>query len=194
MSIPPAPTAGIARRRAARTWLAALPGAPARVVFTAATAAIALHVVVDAFVVPEPATSATEHLGSAAVPLAILVALAVLYPRVQAGLRATMALVLCPLALVGASVALRHATAVAPRGDDWTGVMLLPAGLTLGAQGVWLLWRSRRHGGRRHLRRIALAVGAAVAAFWVVLPIAIAIVATHRPREAAQRIDLGRVY
>jgi fermentation-respiration switch protein FrsA (DUF1100 family) len=42
------------------------------------------------------------------------------------------------------------------------------------------------------LRRALLAVGGGVVAFSVVLPIAIAIVATHRPREAMETVDLGR--
>jgi fermentation-respiration switch protein FrsA (DUF1100 family) len=165
-----------------------------RLVFSLAAAVLVAHVIVDAFVAPEPGSARSDHLVSAAVPVA-LVALAVwIYPRARPSVRASVALVLGALMLVGAGIALVHAVAEGPSGDDWTGFLLAPAGLALVALGTGLLWRSRKHGGRRFGRRALLAVAAFLLAYEVVLPIAFAIVATHRPREAVEPADLGRAY
>src|SRR5581483_11086895 len=55
-----------------------------------------------------------------------------------------------------------------------------------------LLWRSRRRGRLRHLRRAVRVAGAGAAGFVLLVPIAVAIVATHRPRQTVQAVDLGR--
>ena len=93
---------------------------------------------------------------------------------------------------MGSATAIAHATAVAPRGDDWSGFLLLPAGLVLCGLGIGLLWRSRRPEGHCYLRRGLLTLAAALGLYWVVLPLASGIVATHRPREAVVPLDLGR--
>jgi dienelactone hydrolase len=46
----------------------------------------------------------------------------------------------------------------------------------------------------RYARRGALAVCAVVVAYWIVLPVGMAIVGTHRPRQPETRIELGRPY
>jgi hypothetical protein len=50
---------------------------------------------------------------------------------------------------------------------------------------VALLWSSRKPGRLRYLRRAGLGVATVVGALWVVVPLAVAIGATHRPRAAA---------
>ena len=47
-------------------------------------------------------------------------------------------------------------------------------------------------GGRRLLRRGLIAVAAVLGVYWVLVPVAIALMATHRPREAAETVELGR--
>src|SRR5215216_1181323 len=61
-----------------------------------ALAAIALHVVDDNYVEPQSGTSAGDHLASGLVPIAVLTAVAALYPRLRGGLRA------CPAMTMGA--------------------------------------------------------------------------------------------
>ena len=56
---------------------------------------IALHVVDDSFLQPQPGTSAGDHLVSGLVPVAVLLGVAAVYPRLASGLRATV------LALLG---------------------------------------------------------------------------------------------
>jgi fermentation-respiration switch protein FrsA (DUF1100 family) len=164
-----------------------------QLVFVPSTAVIVMHAVVDGFVTIEPGTARGDHLLAAAVPAA-LAALAIwCYPRVRAGARATLALVFGSLALVGAGVAIVDMGAGGP-GCDWTGLLLVPAGLSLCALGALVLWRSRKPGRHRYLRRALIAAVAVVAAYELVLPMGIAIVATHKPRAAVEAADLGRPY
>ena len=55
--------------------------------FLAAVAVIAVHVLDDSFIQPEPGTSAGDHLVSGLVPLAALAIAAVAYPRARPGVR-----------------------------------------------------------------------------------------------------------
>ena len=45
---------------------------------------------------------------------------------------------------------------------------------------------------RRYLRRILVTLAAAVLAYWIVAPICVAIVVTHKPRTVVRPVDLGR--
>jgi dienelactone hydrolase len=165
-----------------------------RLIFSTATAVIVLHVLVDAFVAPEPGVPRDDHLLAGLVPTAVALAAIAIYPRLRPGLRAAVALTFGVLALVGGSIAVVHAAAGGPSGDDWTGFLLLPAGLALCTLGVALLWRSRKPGGRRYVRRALIVVLAAVFAYEVVLAIGLAIVVTHKPRTTTEAADLGRPY
>ena len=116
------------------------------------------------------------------------------YPRLPAGGRAAFAGAFGALAMEGAILAIADARAVGARGEDWTGFFLVPVGiLLLGSAGV-LLWRSRKPGRFRWLRRVAIGLGTVLAAYWLVLPIGMAILATHRPRAVVGPADLGRRY
>ena len=159
-------------------------------VFVVAAGLIAAHALADAVVAPEPGTSAGDHVVSVAATLGVLLAAVALYLWARAGARAAVAIGLGMLALEGFGIA--AADANRPRGDDWTGFLLLPVGLTLCGLGVALLWRSRKPYGRRMLRRAALGLVALLGAVFVLVPSAVAILATHRPREAVTLGDLGR--
>jgi fermentation-respiration switch protein FrsA (DUF1100 family) len=165
-----------------------------RLAFRIAVAVIAVHASVDAFFAPEPGTAWDDHLLRGSVTLALLTAAAVLYPRLRAGARAVLAAVLGVLSLEGAVLAIYDARAVGARGEDWSGFVLAPAGLLLCALAVALLWSSRKPGRLRYLRRAGLGVATLVGALWVVVPLAVAIGATHRPRAAVARAELGRPY
>jgi uncharacterized protein len=60
--------------------------------------------------------------------------------------------------------------------------------------GIRLLWRSRRSDGHRFLRRALWAVGSLLLLYYVVLPVSVAIIATHRPHNESQAADLGRAH
>jgi hypothetical protein len=167
--------------RAARSW------SREHLVFALAGAGIVLYVLVDTLVALEPGAKRSDHVLAAAVPVAIVAVSVWLYPRLRPGLRAALALSFGALALVGAGVALTD--------GDWIGVVLGIAGLALCVLGPVVLWRSRRSDGRRrYLRGAFVVVAAGLVAFWVIVPIAFAIVATHRPDGAVARADLGRPY
>jgi uncharacterized protein len=164
------------------------------IVFAAATVLVALHTVGDAFIWPERGTSWADHLLPGLATLTVLAATVAVFWFARPGLRAALAFVLGALAIEGAVLAVVDAHNVGVRGDDWTGFLLAPGGLTLCLLGVVLLWRSRKPGRLRWLRRAGLAVGALVGVYVLVAPLAMAIAATHRPRQAVAPVVLGRPY
>jgi hypothetical protein len=175
-------------------WIARHESALAR----AGLGAIALHLLDDAFLQPEPGTSAGDHLVSGIVPVALLLALAAVYPRLRAGLRGCLAVAVGLLAAAaGVAVPVRHALLDGPSGDDFTGFAGLLGGVVLAVVGSAVLWRSRRMGEsrvRRYVRRSLVALAALVAAFELVVPVGIAFFATHKPREPVAEVDLGRAH
>ena len=164
------------------------------VVFAAAAAIVAVHAATDAFFAPEWGTRWSDHLVPGLATLAVLAAAVALFRIARPGLRAVLALVLGLLALEGAILAIIDARNVGARGDDWTGFLLAPTGVALCLLGIVLLWRSRRPGRLRWLRRAGLAVGALVGVYVFVAPLAMGIAATHRPRQAVPAVELGRPY
>jgi uncharacterized protein len=70
--------------------------------------------------------------------------------------------------------------------------VLLPAGAALVALGAWLLWRSRKPGGHRLLRRALVTAAAALAVYWVVIPLGMSIFATERATRRGRGARLGR--
>lgn len=156
---------------------------------------IALHIIDDNFLHPQPGTSAEDHLVSGLVPLALLVLTAAVYRRLRAGFRAVIVLTVGFLAVVGGTAeAGYYMVKVGASGDDYTGLLMIAAGVLLLAVGVWTLWRTRRldeSRRRRYLRRSLMGVAAAVVAFEVVFPIAVSYVLTHVGRPPAPAADLG---
>ena len=115
-----------------------------RTVFLVAVAVIAIHVVDDSFIQPEPGTSADDHLVSGLVPLAALAIAAVMYPRVGPAARAAIALVVGAFGIVAGLEGWHYTREVGASGDDYTGLVTLPAGVVLIVLAVVTLWRSRR--------------------------------------------------
>lgn len=167
--------------------------------FRSACAAIALFLLDDAFVHPEPGTSGGDHLLSGLLPTAVVTVLAVLVPRLpRAGAAACAALALGLSALVaGIAVPIRHIGLQGPSGDDITGVIATLAGAVLVVLGVRMLWLTRRHDTplwRRYLRRAGITVAALVVGVELVLPVPFAFLATHKARSDVRAADLGRPY
>jgi hypothetical protein len=162
-----------------------------------ALAAVALHILDDNFLQPQPGTSAGDHLVGGLVPVAVLVGVALLYGRVRAGLGAAIALTFGVLG-VGAGVeAIHYTRAVGPSGDDYTGLLSIPAGLLLLGVGAVMLWRTRRTDDgrlRRYLRRSLVTAGALVMAYAVLAPLVLSYVVTHTARAVVPRAVLGAHY
>ena len=167
-------------------------------VFFGATAVVGLHVVDDNFLQPAAGTSALDHLASGLLPLAVLALGGWLYLRVRAGARALIAIAIGIFGvMVGGFEAGYYAVAIGPSGDDYTGLLAIPAGLVLIGVGVWVLWRSRRPTPRlrwRYCRRLLLALVGIVALYELVLPVGVAYMATHAARAVVPDADLGAPY
>jgi hypothetical protein len=162
--------------------------------FLGAVGLIALHVIDDSFLQPQPGTSAGDHLVSGLVPLAGLALAALAYPRLPGGGQAAVALGAGFVGIVAGIEALYYTTKVGPSGDDFTGLLALPAGLALLGLGFVTLWRSRRRQGgllRKSLRRGAIGVAGLVVLAFVFGPLAVAYVGTHVARPPVADIDLG---
>ena len=175
--------------RPGRQW------SPEHVVVRVALAVVALHVVDDSFLQPQPGTGARDHLVSGLVPLALLVGAGVVYPRLRPGVRAILASTVGIVAVAGGiAEAAYYTVKVGPSGDDFTGLAMLAAGLVLVATAIAVLWRSRRldeRRPRRYARRALVGVVAALTAFWVVIPVALAYGLTHVGRPVVPEPDLG---
>ena len=110
--------------------------------FLLGTGVLALHIADDSFLQPQPGTSAGDHLAGGLVPIAALAAVVWAYPRLRAGARGALAL--CA-GLFGLVVSLPEAgyytLRVGPSGDDYTGLLAIPAALLLIGLGIATLWR-----------------------------------------------------
>ena len=165
--------------------------------FLVGTGAIAIHVVDDNFLQPQPGTSAGDHLVSGLVPLAVLALAAATHSHLRAGLRATIALTLGLIGTVaGAGEAGYYTIKIGPSGDDYTGLLAILAGLLLMAVGrdpledeavggdpapplpAPFAARGRRGGG----------------AVYVVFPVASSYVYTHVARPSVPAANLGAPY
>ena len=168
--------------------------APEFAVFASATGLIVVQVLLDAFVLVEPGVDRKDHLLAGLVPTAIAVLVLAMYRRLRPGFRAAAGFVFGVLALVRGGVAVADLADGDPTRDDWSAVLLIPAGAALCTLAVLLLWRSRKPGRWRWARRAGLAIGVALAGFWVLFPVAFALVATEKPRASVEPADLGRPY
>jgi uncharacterized protein len=165
--------------------------------FVLGVATIALHVLDDSFLQPPPGTSAGDHLVSGLVPLAVLALAAWIYPRLSGGRRGAMALVVGTFGIVAGIEAVHYTTKVGASGDDYTGLLAIPAGLFLLGLGAVTLWTTRRTEGNRpwrYLRRLLLgATGVAVTLF-VVAPMSAGYLFTHLGRPVVPEANLGADY
>ncbi len=167
------------------------------VVVRVALGVIALHVVDDSFLQPEPGTSAADHLVSGLVPVALLMGAAAAYRRARPGLRATLALLAGFFGVLSGTEAAYYGFNGGLTGDDFTGIAAILAGLALLVIGVVTLWRSRRTDDsrrRRYLRRAAITLGALVLVTQLLFPTAIAYVVTHTARAEVPAPNLGAAH
>ena len=164
----------------------------------AALVVVAVHVLDDNFLQPQPGTSARDHLVSGLVPLAVLLGCAAAYERLRPGMQATLALMLGLLGIViGVSEAGYYSLKSRPTGDDYTGLLAIPAGLLLLVIGAETLWRTRRTDDSlawRYLRRLLLLVAAVLVFSFILFPLSLSYVFTHGARTGVPAARLGASY
>src|SRR6185436_12464619 len=137
-----------------------------RSLFLLGTALVVLHVLDDTLLQPPAGTAAADHLVGALVPTVLLAAAAVGFGRVRAGWRAVLALSVGVFGIgIGLIEAGYYTTAVGPSGDDFTGLLAIPAGALLVGLGLRRLWKSRHRTGRLWRRVVRRTMYVAVAAF-----------------------------
>jgi dienelactone hydrolase len=129
------------------------------------------------------------------VQTALFVLSAWFYPRLRPGGRGTLAIAVgLFMVVMGAGEAGYYTRESGnPTGDDFTGLLAIPAGLLLVGIGLVTLWRSRKGGSRlrRFVRRALLAAAFLIAAFLLVFPVASAYVYTHSARAYVPTPQLG---
>jgi uncharacterized protein len=173
------------------------PGRRERKAILLSVGAIIIYLVLAYLVFVRPGVSRSEHLLAVLLPAAILALSADLWPRLAAGLRASLALLYGVFALVTGIVSMARLSVEGTSAAGLCGLLPLAAGVVLIVLGVWLLWVSRKRGGTwwwTLARRALLLVGALLVVYWVVLPVSLAIFATERPSEPVKDVDLGRPY
>ena len=172
----------------------AVVGRRERALFLTGVAVVALHVVDDSFLQPQPGTSAWDHLVSGLVPVGAFALAALAFPRLRAGGRAAIALFVGFFGVAFGIEGAYYTSKVGASGDDFTGLLSLLAGVGLLVLGVVTLWRTRRREGplwRRSLRRVGLGVAGFLVFVFLVLPLGYSYVGTHVARTPVDDIDLG---
>jgi uncharacterized protein len=165
--------------------------------FRLCAAAVAVYLVLAYLVFVRPGVHREDHVLAVVVPAAILALCAELYPRMIAGVRASMCLLLGAFALVSGAVAIERLRVEGMSASALCGILPLVAGAVLLVTGVRIAWVSRKRGGPLWwtiLRRAIVVVLSLLVVYWVVLPVGMAIVATERPRVPVKAADLGRPY
>jgi uncharacterized protein len=154
---------------------------------------IAIHVVDDNYVQPQPGMSPGDHVVSGLVPLALLGLAAWAYPRLRGGQRGALALACGALGIAAGVEALYYTREVGPSGDDFTGLLAVPAGALLIGLGVVTLWRTRRTEGSRpwrYGRRVLLGLAGAFTGA-LVLIVGLGYATTHVGRAVVPPDHLG---
>jgi pimeloyl-ACP methyl ester carboxylesterase len=163
----------------------------------ACVVAIIISLILSYLVFVRPGVSRSEHLLAVLLPAAILALSADLWPRLQAGLRVSLALLYGAFALVTGLVSVSRLRVEGLSAAGLAGLLPLAAGVVLIGLGLWLLWVSRKRGGALWwtlVRRALILIAALFVVYWVVLPVSMAIIATERPSQPVKAADLGRPY
>jgi uncharacterized protein len=150
-------------------------------VFGVATLVSLVHALDDAFVHRGPGLGLGQHALAGAIAIAAAAAGIAVFPSLRAGLRAALAFAFGGLACVNGILHVFHIGEDGPAGSDVTGVLAVAAGAVLVGLAAYIPWRHRGEGTWKG-RVVAVPAGLLLAIF-VLVPIGMGIVATHKWRE-----------
>jgi hypothetical protein len=167
------------------------------VIFRSATLVALLHGLDDAFVSRQPGVALGEHAVAAAVAVVAAVAAIATFDRLRPGWRAALALTFGVLAVANGALHAIHVTVDGPSSGDFTGLLAVGAGAVLLVLGASIPIRHPARPRRWRNRTIA-GLGGLVAVYALVMPVAAAIVQTHKVaraggRSAQRRVPIGEV-
>jgi hypothetical protein len=148
-----------------------------------ATLPIVVHLLTDAVLAPPAGTSLGANLATIAVPLAVALGLALGLGRLRPGMQAWTAFVVGAVALADGAMHVTHLRrAASVSADDVTGVVSGLAGLALVVLAAAIVLRPKapRRAARRWLARVAALAGTTLTAFFVVMPLAVAVYLVHK--------------
>jgi hypothetical protein len=150
-------------------------------VFAVATAVALVHALDDAFVHRGAGRGLGQHALAAAISVVAFVAGTLAFPSLRPGLRAAVAFSFGGLAIVNGMLHVIHIAEYGPEGGDLTGALAVAAGVVLVGLAVAIPWR---HRGEGTVTSRVLAVPAGFVVFlFVLVPVSMGIVATHKWRE-----------
>jgi fermentation-respiration switch protein FrsA (DUF1100 family) len=156
-------------------------------IFRTATAVALVHALDDAFLNRQPGVDWDQHALAAAISLAAGVGAIIAFPRLRPGFRAAIALVFGVFAITNGALHAAHISVDGAAGSDYTGVLVLAAGVVLAVLGLAIPFLHRGEGAATRRRRWAYRAVAVVAGFLVVYafiyPVSVAMVVTHRHRD-----------
>jgi uncharacterized protein len=150
-------------------------------VFAAATALALVHALDDAFVHRGPGLGLGQHALAGAIAIAAGIGGVLAFPSLRPGLRAALAFSFGGLAIVNGMLHVIHVGQHGAGGGDVTGALAAVGGVVLVGLAVAIPVRHRGDGGWKG-RAVAVPLGL-LATFFVLVPIATGIVATHKWRE-----------
>jgi uncharacterized protein len=149
--------------------------------FRIATALVLVHALDDAFVHRGPGLGLGQHALAGAISVVAAVVAMLAFPALRPGLRAALAFALGGLALVNGALHLIHVADYGVSGGDVTGLLAVAGGAVLVGLAVAIPWRRRGEGSLRS--RAVAVVGGVLGVFFVLGPVSLGMVATHKWRE-----------
>jgi poly(3-hydroxybutyrate) depolymerase len=156
-------------------------------VFAIATALTLIHALDDAFVHRGPGLGLGQHALAGAISIAAAVIAVLAFPGLRPGLRAAVAFAFGGLAIVNGMLHVIHISEHGAGGGDLTGALAVLGGVVLVALAVAIPWRHRGAGTAsarwRWAKRVVAGPAGLLAAVFVLGPIALGIVSTHKWRE-----------
>ena len=156
-------------------------------VFTAATTVGVVHALDDAVLNRQPGVPLDQHAGALLVAVVAAAAGVWLFRRSRPGVRAALALVFGVLTAVNGGLHAIHIVLSSVSGSDLTGVLAAAAGVVLVGLAAYIPFRHRGEGNHGRPRTWAgrgiATVGTVLLLVFVLMPLSVGIVMTHKYRE-----------